>query len=97
MALRVDGRDGGGAGPPMAGSVLPAFACSKNYGHRPAAKASEGQIMTDTSPFDRLRRSAGALSGWQLLLGRGSLSAVAHVPNPYRGFRYPAEVIQHAV
>ena len=22
---------------------------------------------------------------------------MAHVPNPYRGFRYPAEVIQHAV
>ena len=22
---------------------------------------------------------------------------MAHAPNPYRGFRYPAEVIQHAV
>ena len=38
-----------------------------------------------------------ALSGWQLLLGCDSLSAMAHVPNPYRGFRYPVEVIQHAV
>ena len=39
----------------------------------------------------------GALSGWQSLLGRGSLSAMARAPNPYRGFRYPAEVIEHAV
>ena len=37
------------------------------------------------------------LSGWQPLPGRGSFSAMAHVPNLYRGFRYPAEVIQHAV
>ncbi len=36
------------------------------------------------------------MSGWQRLLGCGSLSAIAHAPNPYRGFRYPAEVIQHA-
>ena len=39
----------------------------------------------------------GALSGWQRLPGHGSLSAMAHAPNPYRGFRYPAEAIQHAV
>ena len=31
------------------------------------------------------------------LLSHGRLSAMAHAPNPYRGFRYPAEVIQHAV
>ena len=37
-----------------------------------------------------------ALSGWQRLPGHGNLSAMAHAPNPYRGFRYPAEVIQHA-
>ena len=38
-----------------------------------------------------------ALSAWQLLPVHGSFSAMAHAPNPYRGFRYPAEVIQHAV
>ncbi len=38
-----------------------------------------------------------ALSGWQPWPGYGSLSAMMHAPNPYRGFRYPAEVIQHAV
>jgi len=38
-----------------------------------------------------------ALSGWQSSPGRGSLLAMAHAPNPYRGFRYPTEVIQHAV
>ena len=37
------------------------------------------------------------MSGWQLLPGRGGFSAMAHALNPYRGFRYPAEVIQHAV
>jgi putative transposase len=37
-----------------------------------------------------------ALSGWQVRWGRGSLPDMTS-PNPYRGFRYPAEVIQHAV
>ena len=37
------------------------------------------------------------LSGWQPLLGHGSLSAMAHAPNPCRGFRHPAEVIRHAM
>ncbi len=31
------------------------------------------------------------------LPSHGSLSVMARAPNPYRGFRYPAEVIQHAV
>jgi hypothetical protein len=29
--------------------------------------------------------------------GSGSLAAMTTSPNPYQGFRYPAEVIQHAV
>jgi hypothetical protein len=28
---------------------------------------------------------------------RGGLLAMATSPNPYRGFRFPAEVIEHAV
>ncbi len=31
------------------------------------------------------------------LPSHGSLSVMAHASNPYRGFPYPAEVIQHAV
>jgi putative transposase len=30
-------------------------------------------------------------------VGRGSLSGMSTAPNPYHGFRFPAEVIQHAV
>ena len=44
-----------------------------------------------------LRDATGVLSGWQPLPDHGSLSAMAYAPNPYRGFRYPTEVIQHAV
>jgi transposase-like protein len=37
-----------------------------------------------------------AMSGWQLLPGRGSLRGMMS-SNPYRGFRFPPEVIQHAL
>jgi len=36
------------------------------------------------------------ISGWQPLPGRGSLRGMMS-SNPYRGFRFPPEVIQHAV
>ena len=39
----------------------------------------------------------GALSGWRLGRAGGNLPAMTTPPNPYRGFRYPVEVIQHAV
>ena len=38
-----------------------------------------------------------ALSGWQPLTSHGRFSAMPHAHNPHRGFRYLAEVIQHAV
>jgi len=38
-----------------------------------------------------------AMSGWQLLPGRGSLRGMTMSSNPYRGFRFPPKVIQHAV
>jgi hypothetical protein len=38
-----------------------------------------------------------ALSGWQLRPRRGRLRGMTISPNPYRGFRFPPEVIQHAV
>ena len=37
------------------------------------------------------------MSGWQLLPGRGSLRGMTMSSNPYRGFRFPPEVIQHVV
>jgi transposase-like protein len=36
------------------------------------------------------------LSGWRLP-DRGSLRGMMMSPNPYRGFRFPPEVIEHAV
>jgi putative transposase len=41
--------------------------------------------------------AAEALSGWLALGRRGSLSGVMSSSNPYRGFRFPAEIIEHAV
>ena len=38
-----------------------------------------------------------ALSGWQTRPGHGSVSGMTTSPNPYRGFRFPAEIIEHAV
>ena len=37
------------------------------------------------------------LSGWRALGQRGTLPGVMSSPNPYRGFRFPAEIIEHAV
>ena len=38
-----------------------------------------------------------ALSGWPGLRCRGKLLAMMKMPDPYRGFRFPAEIIAHAV
>jgi putative transposase len=38
-----------------------------------------------------------ALSGWCARPGNGSLLGMNPAPNPYRGFRFPREIIQHAV
>jgi len=40
---------------------------------------------------------ATALSGWRFCPAHASLPGMTMGPNPYRGFRYPAEVIEHAV
>jgi putative transposase len=37
------------------------------------------------------------LSGWRRLPDRGSLRGMTISSNPYRGFRFPPEVIEHAV
>jgi putative transposase len=37
------------------------------------------------------------MSGWRILPDRGSLRGMTISPNLYRGFRFPPEVIQHAV
>ncbi len=49
--------------------------------------------------FQRTQIGQGALtvlSGWQRRSGHGSLHRMTAL-NPYRGFRFPGEVIQHAV
>jgi len=38
-----------------------------------------------------------ALSGWQPWLCHGGVPGMTTCPNPYRGFRFSAEVIEHAV
>jgi len=38
-----------------------------------------------------------ALSGWQVRWGYGTVPSMTTFPNPYRGFRFPAEVIEHSV
>ena len=55
--------------------------------------AREARVRRD----HRTGAVAEVLSGWQLLPDRGNFLAMAPAPNPYRGFRDPAEVIQHAV
>jgi len=37
------------------------------------------------------------LSGWQVRRGHGTVPGMTTCPNPYRNFRFPAEVIEHAV
>jgi len=41
--------------------------------------------------------TARAMSGWRLLQGRGDLRGLTMSSSPYRGFRFPPEVSQHAV
>jgi|GEM_PF-5363538 len=38
-----------------------------------------------------------ALSGWRFCPAHGSPPGMTMAPNPYRGFRYPAEVIENVV
>ena len=37
------------------------------------------------------------MSGWRAGVAHGSLPGMTTPSNPYRGFRYPAELIEHAV
>jgi hypothetical protein len=48
-------------------------------------------------PSGQLRWRCKALSGWQIRPGHGSVPGMTTSPNPYRGFRFPAEIIEHAV
>src|SRR5688500_2356364 len=40
---------------------------------------------------------SGSLSCWRGSKRRGRLSGMRMTPDPYRGFRFPAEIISHAV
>jgi len=45
----------------------------------------------------KVQNWAAVLSGWRVGFRHGRLLHMTTPPNPYRSFRYPAEVIQHAV
>lgn len=65
----------------------------KCVGSDPAPSQSEDVyilVVPVTAP-------AKALSGWQVRWGHGTVLGMTMSPNPYRGFRFPAEVIEHAV
>ena len=51
-------------------------------------------VCFDESPTQLIGE---ALSGWRTRSGRGSLPDMTTAPHPYRGFRFPAEIIEHAV
>jgi hypothetical protein len=44
----------------------------------------------------KISEIARAMSGWQRPPGRSGLRVMTMSPNPYRGFRFPPEVIEHA-
>jgi hypothetical protein len=60
-----------------------------------------GATLDEEIPSDLLRLVCDSRSEGIVRLvarsGSGSLAAMTTSPNPYQGFRYPAEVIQHAV
>src|SRR5689334_10286966 len=52
----------------------------------------------DSEAISRLIASALALSAWRRVPVRGNLHGMTMISsNPYRGFRFPREVIEHAV
>jgi putative transposase len=75
-----------GGEPPLLRTIA-ITASSKSWRHLAFMRSLP--FMPTTSPT--------AMSGWQFLPGRGSLRDMTISPNPYRGFRFPPEVIQHAV
>jgi hypothetical protein len=44
----------------------------------------------------KISEIARAMSGWRRPPGRGRLRGMTMSPNPYRGFRFPPEVIENA-
>jgi hypothetical protein len=62
-------------------------------------RTSSFRRQTETASRGWRRRSGmiPELSGWLGFDGRGSLSGVMSSSNSYRGFRFPADIIEHAV
>lgn len=52
-----------------------------------------GELVCGSCELAQVR----AMSGCWAWSGHGSVADMTTSPNPYRGFRFPAEVIQHAV
>jgi hypothetical protein len=59
--------------------------------------ASDGNIHDLRAGVHRVRACRPALSAWRRVPDRGSLRGMTISSNPYRGFRFPREVIEHAV
>jgi hypothetical protein len=60
-------------------------------------KADSSSTYVRVPSITRLIGPRRALSGWRFLPGRGSMRGMTMAPNPYRGFRFPPKVIQHAI
>jgi hypothetical protein len=60
-------------------------------------RASDGNIYDLRAGVHRVRACRPALSAWRRVPDRGSLRGMTISSNPYRGFRFPREVIEHAV
>jgi len=73
--------------------------CGPCYGvrHVPGRPHDPGAGRRAACLAGRCRVPGQALSGWRGWSDRGSVPSTTTVSNPYRGFRYPAEVIEHAV
>ena len=85
VTLRSDGRDGGGASPSTAGSVLLGLACSKKRNHRPTAEAF-GKPDHDGHPsVRRLRRGGGPF--WSEFTGHPFVRGFGDGTLPIPAFR----------
>src|SRR4051794_39048819 len=54
-------------------------------------------LSRPAAPRPRARVPRAALSGWRRPKRRGRVAGTRTTPDPYRGFRFPAEITGHAV
>src|SRR5215831_18139304 len=66
---------------------------------KPDSIPKKASVLRSDSEYHRVHvvGLCGALSAWRRVPVRGSLRGMTISSNPYRGFRFPREVIEHAV